>query len=35
MTACTHPVTHTEPNGEVVCLVCDQVIKEATKQEEA
>ena len=35
MSDCIHPVPHLNPDGSVVCLVCDQVIQEATKKEEA
>lgn len=26
MSECNHPVTHTNPDGSVVCLVCDEVM---------
>lgn len=26
MSECQHPVTHTNPDGSVQCLVCDEVI---------
>lgn len=34
MSQCQHPVTHTEPNGEVTCLVCDKILTPATQPTE-
>lgn len=32
MSECNHPVTHINPDGSVVCLVCDEVIVEASHE---